>query len=110
MPYTRERQSHFKEIYYIICIVLVVVITIFSIAGPGGYFELKKARQDLAAMHARIEALKRTNQEKMRAIEALRSDKEAQERLARENGFGRQGEIVQQLPEKPASPVDDKRR
>ena len=109
MTQVRERSSHIKEVYYIVCIVMLVVITMFSVGGPGGYFEMKQARQDLAALHARVEALKRGNQERIRTIEALRSDKGAQERLARDNGYGRQGEIVQQLPKEPKLNREDRK-
>jgi cell division protein FtsB len=110
MTYSRSRLSHAKEIYYIVCIVLLVVITMFSIWAPGGYLEMKKARRELEAQRARVEALKRNNQERMQSIQALRSDKEALERLARENGYGRPGEIVQQLPEGTKSKADSKKR
>ncbi len=101
MTYPNSRLSHAKELYYIIFIVLLVVIGMFSVLGPGGYLEMKKARQELIDEKARVEALKRENEEKRKSIQALRTDKEAMERLARQNGYGRQGEIVQQLPEQP---------
>lgn len=110
MAYSRTRLSHAKEIYYIVCIVLLVVITLFSIWGPGGYLELKKARREFEAQRARVEVLKRSNQERMQAIQALRSDKEALERLARENGYGKPGEIVLQLPEQTKPKADAKKR
>ena len=99
MPYLRNRLSHGKEIYYILCIVVVVVITLSSIWGPGGYLELKKAKQDLENQRIRVDALKRSNEERMRSIQALRSDPETLERHAREKGYGKGDEIVQQLPE-----------
>lgn len=108
--YSRGRRSHAKEIYYIVCIVLLVVITTFSIWGPGGYLEMKKARQELEARRMRVEALKRSNQERMQAIEALRSDRDTLEKLARKNGYGKKGEIVQQLPEETKPKTDDKKR
>jgi cell division protein FtsB len=99
MVNTKSRNSHAKEIYYILCIVLLVVITMFSVWGPGGYFEMKRARRELDTQRERIETLKRSNQNRIRAIEALRTNRETLERLARENGYGKEGEIVQQLPE-----------
>ena len=99
MPYLRNRPSHGKEIYYILCIVVVVVITLSSIWGPGGYLELKKARQDLEDQRNRVDDLKRSNQDRMQSIQALRSDPETLEKRAREKGYGKSDEIVQQLPE-----------
>jgi cell division protein FtsB len=109
MIYPRGRHSRAKEIYYIVCIVLLAVITAFSIWGPGGYLEMKKARRELEARRMRVEALKRSNQERMQAIEALRYDTHTLEELARKNGYGKKGEIVQQLPEETKPKTDDKK-
>ncbi len=97
MAPSRSRHSHAREIYYIVCIVLLVIVGMFSIRGRGGYVEMMRVRGELEAQRARIEALRFSNQERLRAIQALRSNKEAVERLARQNGYGREGEIVQQL-------------
>ena len=97
MAYSRYRLSYKKEIYYILCIVVVAVILLFSIFGPGGYRDLQKARAELQEQNRRVEELRRRNDERMRKIEALRSDKDALEKYAREKGYGREGEIIQQL-------------
>jgi len=97
MGYSRYRLSYKKEIYYILCIVAVAVILLFSIFGPGGYRDLQKARAELQEQNRRVEELRRRNDERMRKIEALRSDKDALEKYAREKGYGREGEIIQQL-------------
>jgi cell division protein FtsB len=97
MAYLRYRLSYKKEIYYILCIVAVAVILLFSIFGPGGYRDLQKARAELREQNRRVEELRRRNDERMRKIEALRSDKDALEKYAREKGYGREGEIIQQL-------------
>ncbi len=86
------------EVFYIVCIVLLVVFAILSVWGPGGYKEMRRAERELVIQREHIEEIRRNNEEKLREIEALRSDKEALERVARENGYGRPGEIVQQLP------------
>lgn len=99
MAYLKNRPSHGKEIYYIICIVVVVFITLSSIWGPGGYLELRKARLDLENQRNRVGALKSSNEDRIQSIQALRSDPETLERRAREKGYGKSDEIVQQLPE-----------
>ena len=101
MVHAKSRLSHGKELYYILCIVSVVVISLFSVWGPGGYREMKKTRLELEAQRERIEALRHDNSERMKFIQALRSDKETLERYARQKGYGRKGEIVQQLPQEP---------
>jgi cell division protein FtsB len=110
MARSRSRLSHAKELYYIVCIVVLVVITMFSLWGPEGYFEMKRTGRDLESQRARIEDLKRGNQERLKAIEALRSNREVLELLARRNGYGKKGEIVQQLPEEPESAASGKKR
>jgi cell division protein FtsB len=99
MAYSKQNHSHKKEAGYILCIVVVAAILIFSLFGPGGYRELRSARIELQAQRARVEELKRDNHQRMKAIEALRSNKEEWERNAREKGYGREGEIIQHLPE-----------
>ncbi len=106
MAYLRNRPSHGKEIYYILCILVVVFLTFISIWGPGGYLSLKRARQDMEDLRERVETLKRNNSERMDTIRALRSDPQALEKYAREKGYGKPGEIVQELPEQP--PKDGK--
>ncbi len=102
MTYRENRLSYGRQLYYILCIVAVVVILLFSFFSPGGYFDLRKARAELQEQSKRIEELKRINQERTRSIEALRWDKDAIEREARKRGYGRENEIVQQLPDEPA--------
>lgn len=104
MTYRRNRLSHKKELYYILCIVAVMVILLFSFWGPGGYRDLARARLELQAQRERVDKLNRINNEKLKSIDALQSDNDANgaiEEHARENGYGRDGDIIQQLPEKP---------
>lgn len=98
--------QHKKELYYIFLIVVVGGILLFSFVGPGGYLELKKARLELQLQQSRVEALQRSNSERLKTIEALRSDEEAIERYAREKGYGRDNEIIEQLPERPEDQPD----
>ncbi len=99
MARSRSRISHKKELYYILCIVALLLILGFSFFGPGGYRELQKERLVLQEQRARVEELKRSNGERMKSIEALRNDLKTQEKYAREKGYGRKDEIVQQVPE-----------
>ena len=109
MAYRRNRSSHKKELGYILCIVAIILILLFSIWGPGGYRDLAKARLELQMKRERIENLKRSNYERMRSIESLRSDRDALEQYAREKGYGREGDIIQQLPEKPPEKPQSKK-
>ncbi len=100
----RKKHSlrHKKELYYISLIMAVGFILFLSIFGPNGYLELKKARSEVQRQKARVEALQRSNAKRLQNIEALRSDPEAIERYAREKGYGRENEIIEELREAPA--------
>jgi cell division protein FtsB len=99
MAYRKKRVSHGKEVYYILSIVAAVLAAVFAIWGPGGYVEMKKTQLQLETHRARIEALQRGNREKMQSIQALRSDKKTLEKYAREKGYSKKGEIIQQMPQ-----------
>lgn len=101
MARSKYRISHKKELYYILCIVVLLVVLLFSFFGPGGYRDLRKARLELQEQRVRVEELKRRNFERMKSIEALRYSKEALEKYAREKGYSKQDEIIQQLPQEP---------
>jgi cell division protein FtsB len=99
MAYSKRRTSHKKELYYIGCIVVLMAVLLLSFFGPGGYHDLRKARLEVQEQRVRVEGLKRSNYEHTQSIKALQSDKKVLEKYAREKGYGKQGEIIQQLPE-----------
>jgi len=108
MARSRRRTSHGKEIYYILCIMFIVGFALFTIFGRGGYLELKKARLQLETHRDRVNALKQENEQRLDTIQQLKSDKGALEKYAREKGYGKEGEVVQQVPEPPAPPKPKK--
>jgi len=101
MAHSKHRISYKKELYYILCIVALLVVLLFSFLGPGGYRDLQKARLELQEQRVRVEEIKRKNFERMKSIEEFRSSREALEKYAREKGYGKEGEIIQQLPQEP---------
>jgi cell division protein FtsB len=101
MAHSKRRTSHTRELYYILCIVAVLVILLFSFLGPGGYRDLRKARLSVQSQRSRVDRLERDNSSQRQSIEKLKTDPNAMEKKAREKGYGREGEIIQQLPEKP---------
>ncbi len=99
MARSRRRTSHGKEVYYILCILFIVGFTLFTVLGSGGYRELKKARLELETHRIRSDALQKENLKRMQRIQQLKSDKDALEKYAREKGYGKTGEVVQQVPD-----------
>ena len=102
MPQRRSHASFGKEVYYIFCVVIFIVSAIFSVFGPRGFREMRASQRELETHRARVEALRLANKQHIADIEALRSDKAALERYAREKGYARPNEIIQQLPPEPA--------
>jgi len=99
MAHKKYTLRHKKELYYIFLIVVVGGILLLSVFGPDGYLEMKKAQQELQLQQSQVDALKKSNAESIKTIETLRSDRDAIERYAREDGYGRENEIIEQLPE-----------
>ena len=105
-----RRLSYAKELYYILSIVAVLLAGMFSLWGPGGYFEMRRAREVLEAQRERVQEMKKENEERYDRIEKLRSDAATLEIEARKAGFGREGEIVQQVDRPPAQERKDGKR
>jgi cell division protein FtsB len=97
--YPEQRHSYIKEAYYLLCLVLVVVIFLFTVWGSSGHLELMKAEAQLKTQKERVKTLKQENAKKLQAIEQLRSDPRALEKYARSKNYAQAGEIIQQLPE-----------
>ncbi len=98
----KKRVSHAKEAFYIICIVIVLLIGLFGYLGPGGYLEMKNVQAELAAHQSRVDALQKSRQEHMNTNDDLRDNRknnEAIETYARKKGYGKKGEIIQEVPQ-----------
>jgi cell division protein FtsB len=101
MTRQKNRMSHKKELYYILCIVAVLVVLLLSFLGPGGYRDLQRARLQLQEQRARVEALKQSNSVLMKSIDALQSNRNALEEVARQQGYAKGDEIIQQITPAP---------
>jgi cell division protein FtsB len=108
MARSKRRISHKRELYYILCIVAVLVILLFSFFGPGGYRDLQKARLQVQAQRVRVERIERDNSSRLKTIDKLRTDPNALEKHARDKGYAREGDIIQQLPEEPEQNTSSK--
>jgi len=99
MARRRSRFSHLKEICYIAAILAVVALAAETIWGPGGFVDVKRSQVDLETRRARAGELKQRNRQRLERIQELRSSPKTLEGYARQKGYGRKGEIIQQLPE-----------
>jgi cell division protein FtsB len=109
MATSKSRLSHKKEAFYISCIVIAVLIGLLSWFGPYGYRELKKTQSEVAAHRVRVEALRKSNEDRLRTVQMLKENPEAIEDYARRKGYAKKGEIIQEVPqaESSAPPVSD---
>jgi cell division protein FtsB len=110
MARKRGRVSHGREVFYIVCLLVVILVSLFGYLGPGGYLELKKTQAELESHRMRVDELNRDNGERFQNIQLLKEDSETLERYARQKGYGRQGDIVRDVPKQdPAKPPPQKR-
>jgi cell division protein FtsB len=94
----RNRFSHAKEAYYILCFFAALFIFLFAVFGPGGYLELEETRQKLEQERRRLEQMQQSVSDQMRAIDGLKNDPAALEQYLRQKGYARPGELIQELP------------
>ena len=105
MARARKRVSHVKEIYYIVSILVLVAATVVTIWGPGGFLEVKREQIQLEMRRAKVDALRKSNQQRLDRVQSLRSNPQALESYTREKGYSRSGEIIQQLPQQSPAPA-----
>ncbi len=65
--------------------------------------ELRKARIEMETHRIQVQEMRQENKDRMETIQQLRSDKEAIEKYALEKGYGKKGEIIQQVPDEGSS-------
>ena len=103
-----HRRSYTRDIVLIICIVAITGIASYSLFGAGGFRDLQKAWQELQERQVRVNDLE--NEIKLRTQNADAIDDEALksghpetlellERRAREQGYAREGEFIQRIPD-----------
>ncbi len=101
----RPKRSYARETWYIFCILLALLFATFTLLGPEGFLEMRKAQAEMEARRARIDLLRQSNRERLLRIQELKSDAQAIEEVARERGFVRPGEIIQPLPSNRPAPA-----
>lgn len=109
MATSKRRLSHAKEAFYISCIVIAVLIGLLSWFGPHGYRELKKTQSEVTTHSGRVEALRKSNEDRLHTVQMLRENPQAIEDYARQKGYAKKGEIIQEVPqaESGASPASN---
>jgi cell division protein FtsB len=98
MARKRNRVSHGKEAFYVICIMVFLLIASFAYLGPGGWREMKQSQAELEIHRQRADSMNKENQQQMDKIKLLRSDDATIEGYARRKGYAKKGEIIQEIP------------
>ena len=104
MTYRRARVAYRRDVYYIACLLAVMIGAVFCIWGPGGYRDLKRMQMSLDADRTRLEILKRSNGERMQRIQELQFNRRAQEKFLREKDYAIPGELILHLPPEQPGP------
>ncbi len=99
MTSSRNRIPYLKQAFYVACITLALLIGLLAYFGPGGYLELKRVQEEVAVHQQRVETLRNRNEERLQKIHRLREDPHAIEGYARKKGYGRKGEIIEEVPQ-----------
>ena len=89
----------------ILLLVLVsVALVVHNIFGQNGYLALRRQRKEMQSIEEQINHLKQDNARLDKQNQALKSDPEAIERLAREQmHLAKPGEKIYTLPAKPST-------
>ena len=87
MARKQNRVSHGKEVFYIVCILVLLLVVLAGYFGPGGYRDLRESQKELQIHRAQLEALNRDSAKLSHSILLLRTDKQAQENFARQKGY-----------------------
>ena len=98
MPRSRSRVSYAKQAFYVVCILGLLAVGLFSYFGPGGYREYKKVQAELSIQRARRDALANDRDQRVKSVDLLRNDMTTIESIARKKGYGKKGEIVEEIP------------
>jgi len=104
MPRSRSRVSYAKQAFYVVCILGLLVVGLFSYFGPGGYREYKKVQAELSIQRARRDALAKDCGQRQKSINSLQNDMTTIEGIARKKGYGKKGELVEEVPSPESAP------
>lgn len=86
-----------------------VLLLGYQVVGPGGWMALREREREKQALEEDIRRLTLENLRLVRQVQALRTDPQAIERVAREEmKLVRPGEVVYVLPHRQGGPAGQK--
>jgi cell division protein FtsB len=77
----------------------LVALGIHDVFGAHGYLAMRRTEKQVEQLHAEIERLNQENQSLTEQVNALKTDPQAIEKIAREDmGLARPGEMIFKMP------------
>jgi cell division protein FtsB len=100
---TAENQFWKKHLLTLLALGLLA-LGIHDVFGAHGYLSMRRTEKQVQELQDEIEKLNHENQALAQQVNALKTDPEAIERVAREEmGLARPGEMIFKLPSNPAA-------
>jgi cell division protein FtsB len=82
----------------------LLALGIHDIFGAHGYLAMRRSEKEIETLRGQIERLTQENQELASHVNALKTDPEAIEKIAREQmGLAKPGEMIFKLPAEPGA-------
>ena len=82
----------------------LLALAIHDVFGAHGYLAMRRSQKQIEELRGEIERLNRENQQLAEHINALKTDPETIEKIAREEmGLAKPGEMIFKLPAPPAA-------
>ena len=78
---------------------LVLVLVVHDIFGTHGFLAMRRTQTEIKKVEADLDRLNKENTQLSEQVKDLKTDPKAIERLAREMGLAKTGEIIIMIPQ-----------
>jgi len=78
---------------------LVLLLVVHDIFGTHGFLAMRRTQSEIKKVEANLDRLNKENAELADQVKDLKTDPKAIERLAREMGLAKTGEIIIMIPQ-----------
>jgi cell division protein FtsB len=92
-------QSFLKQYGRALMGLLVLVLVVHDIFGTHGFLAMRRTQTEIKKVEADLDRLNKENTQLSEQVKDLKTDPKAIERLAREMGLAKTGEIIIMIPQ-----------
>ena len=92
-------QSFLKQYGRALMGLLVLVLVVHDIFGTHGFLAMRRTQTEIKKVEADLDRLNKENTQLSAQVKDLKTDPKAIERLAREMGLAKTGEIIIMIPQ-----------